>query len=93
MWLGVENTWRGIYGDEANSFQQLRWYFEEAGKVNSGSHLVLDVDDDSKRFRRFVAFGVCIQGFKFLRSMIFLDGTFLKGRYKGIVLCATCKGF
>ena len=56
-------------------------YFEEAGRVNSGSHLVLDVDDESKRFRRFVYFGACIQGFKFLRPMIFLDDTFIKGRY------------
>ena len=85
VWLGVENARRGTYGDEAISFQQLRRYFEEADKVNPRSHLITKVDDDSKRFRRcFVAFGACIQGFKFLRPMIFLDGTFLKGRYKGI---------
>ena len=60
--------------------------------MNPGSYLVLDVSQGTNRFRRcFVAFTACINGFKYARPMIFLDGTFLKGRHRGVLLCATYK--
>ena len=64
----------------------------EAEKYNPGSHFVIDVNAESQRFERcFVAFGASLHGFNFIRPLIFLDGTFLKGRYKGCLLGPTCK--
>ena len=59
---------------------------------NPNSIIELDVDTVSGCFRRlFVSFFGCINGFQFCRLLLFLDGTFLKGRYKGILLEATAK--
>ena len=63
-----------------HSFDKLRWYFEETQRVNPKSHLVFDVNLLMKRFRQcFMSFVASINSFQYIRSMIFLDGTFLKG--------------
>ena len=36
-----------------------------------------------------MAFGVAIRGFQYMRKVIGIDGTFLKGPYKGVLLVAT----
>ncbi|KAL7194959.1 hypothetical protein ACSBR1_035214 [Camellia fascicularis] len=52
----------------------------------------LDVNESSGCFQRlFVAFHGCLYGFQFCRPLLFVDGTFLKGRYKGHLLEATSK--
>ena len=52
---------------------------------------VFSIEQEERRFKRlFVSYGACIQGFlKGCRPLLFLDGTFLKDRYKGILLGAT----
>ncbi|KAL7202604.1 hypothetical protein ACSBR1_034132 [Camellia fascicularis] len=90
--LGVDKARGGLFGDFVTSFDQLRWYLETAMRTNSGSVFELDVDESSGCFRRlFVAFHGCLYGFQFCRSLLFVDGTFLKGRYKGHLLAATSK--
>ncbi|XP_028070034.1 uncharacterized protein LOC114272512 [Camellia sinensis] len=82
----------GWFGDFATSFDQLRWYLETAMRTNPGSVFELDVNESSGCFRRlFVAFHGCLYGFQFCRPLLFVDGTFLKGRYKGHLLAATSK--
>ena len=91
-WLGVDKARGGLFGDFATSFDQLRWYLETAMRTNPGSVFELDVDESSGCFRRlFVAFHGCLYGFQFCRPLLFVDGTFLKGRYKGHLLAATSK--
>ncbi|KAL7180346.1 hypothetical protein ACSBR1_043537 [Camellia fascicularis] len=90
-WLGVEKAKCSTYGDSCLSFNQLRWYFDEALKNNPGSCFELDFEDNKHFKRVFVAFHACIAGFKYCRSLLFLDGTFLKRRYKGVMLAATGK--
>ncbi|KAL7171780.1 hypothetical protein ACSBR2_036447 [Camellia fascicularis] len=59
-------------------------------RTNPGSVFELDVDESSGCFRRlFVAFHGCLYSNQFCRSLLFVDGTFLKGRYKGHLLAAT----
>jgi hypothetical protein len=36
--------------------------------------------------RSFLALGACIEAFKLCRPVIFIDGTFLTGKYKGTIL-------
>ncbi|KAL7237347.1 hypothetical protein ACSBR2_003605 [Camellia fascicularis] len=64
----------------------------ECMRTNPGSVFELDVDESSGCFRRlFVAFHGYLYGFQFCRPLLFVDGTFLKGRYKGHLLAATSK--
>ncbi|XP_012839253.1 PREDICTED: uncharacterized protein LOC105959659 [Erythranthe guttata] len=59
----------------------------QSGKTNPGSIFHLDVEVEKQIFRRcFFAFAVCLDGFKFCRPVVMLDDTFLKGRYKGVLL-------
>ena len=91
-WTGVEKARGALFGDNATQFDELRWYVATARMTNPDSIIELDVDADNGRFRRlFVSFFGCINGFQFGRPLLFLDGTFLKGRYKGILLGATSK--
>ncbi|KAL7254635.1 hypothetical protein ACSBR1_008897 [Camellia fascicularis] len=62
-------------------------------EYNSRSYINLDFDEhNTRRFNRlFISFKACIDGFNHCRSLLFLDGTFLKGRFKGNLLAATAK--
>ena len=78
-WWAVERAKQQIYGDQSASFDRLRWYREALLSSNPGSIFEIDYDDDSGRFKKlFVSFHACIEGFKFCRPLLFLDGTFLK---------------
>ncbi|KAL7162560.1 hypothetical protein ACSBR2_042954 [Camellia fascicularis] len=91
-WLGVDKARGGLFGDFASSFDQLRWYLETGIRMNPESVFELDVDKSSGCFRRlFVAFHRCLYGFQFCRSLLFVDGIFLKGCYKGHLLASTSK--
>ncbi|KAL7239802.1 hypothetical protein ACSBR2_005638 [Camellia fascicularis] len=89
---GVDKARGGLFGDFATSFDQLRWYLETAMRTNPGSVFELDVDESSGYFRRlFVAFHGCLYDFQFCRPLLFVDGAFLKGHYKGHLLAVTSK--
>ena len=91
-WVGVEKARGSLFGDNSTQFDDLRWYVQTANRTNPNSVIELDVDESTGRFRRlFVSFFGQINGFQFCRPLLFLDGTFLKGRYKGILLAATAK--
>jgi zinc finger SWIM domain-containing protein 3 len=80
-----------VYGSHAESFSRIPAYVENLRHSNPGSHVVLEVDEMTKKFQRiFIAFEACIHGFQFVRPMVYLDGTFLKGKFKGCLLAATC---
>ncbi|KAL7205110.1 hypothetical protein ACSBR2_018100 [Camellia fascicularis] len=59
---------------------------------NPGTHINIEYDEHTHRFTRyFIAFKACIDGFNHCRPLLFLDATFLKGRYKGFLLATTAK--
>ncbi|XP_020262668.1 uncharacterized protein LOC109838653 [Asparagus officinalis] len=64
------------------------WYVEEVKKTNPGSYI--HVEENEGRFSKlFICYAACINGFlNGCRPLIFLDGTFLKDRFKGILLSA-----
>lgn len=91
-WSGVEKGKSEAFGDYAASYDDLRWYREAVMNSDPSSVFDIDVDGETKRFQRlFVAFGACIHGFKHLRPLLFIDGTFLKGNFKGCLLSASGK--
>ncbi|XP_028070891.1 uncharacterized protein LOC114273319 [Camellia sinensis] len=91
-WLGVEKAKGEVYGDYHVSFDQLRWYTDEVMQYNPRSYVNLDFEQSTGRFKRFfISFKSCIDGFNHIRPLLFLDGTFLKGRFKGNLLAATRK--
>ncbi|KAL7259791.1 hypothetical protein ACSBR1_005623 [Camellia fascicularis] len=54
---------------------------------NPESYINIDYNEQTNRFiRYFISFKACIDGFNYCRPMLFLDGTFLKGKFKGNLL-------
>ncbi|KAG5534952.1 hypothetical protein RHGRI_022909 [Rhododendron griersonianum] len=91
-WWGIEKARGQVFGDYVKSFSSLKWYIGATKSVNPGSHIELESNDETKRFKRvFVAFGACLNGFNHCRPLIFLDAAHLKGRYRGTILGATGK--
>ncbi|GMP38716.1 hypothetical protein CsSME_00009864 [Camellia sinensis var. sinensis] len=91
-WLGVEKARGEVYGDYHVSFDQLMWYADAVMQYNPGSYVNLDFEQSTSRFKRFfISFKSCIDGFNHIRPLLFLDDTFLKGRFKGNLLAATGK--
>ncbi|CAL5439953.1 unnamed protein product [Camellia sinensis] len=89
-WLGVEKARGDLFGAHSISFDQLRWYSNAVMEHNPGSYINIDYDEHTHRFQRyFISFKACIDGFKHCHPLLFLDGTFLKGRFKGNLLAAT----
>ncbi|XP_023636066.1 uncharacterized protein LOC111829983 [Capsella rubella] len=58
-------------------------------RANPGTLTRLEVDDNNRFKSVFIAFGASIDGFPFMRKVIVVDGTFLKGKYLGTLLIAT----
>ncbi|KAL7243894.1 hypothetical protein ACSBR1_016165 [Camellia fascicularis] len=59
---------------------------------NPGTYINIEYDDHTDRFiRYFISFKACIDGFNHCWTLLFLDATFLKGRFKGFLLAATAK--
>ncbi|XP_028054812.1 uncharacterized protein LOC114259017 [Camellia sinensis] len=92
-WLGVEKARGELYGDHSVSFDQLHWYSDAVMEYNPRSYINLDFDEHNTRLfnRLFISFKACMDGFNHCCPLLFLDGTFLKGRFKGNLLVVTGK--
>ncbi|XP_058192097.1 uncharacterized protein LOC131309487 [Rhododendron vialii] len=91
-WLAVEKANKELFGDFQLSFDKLRWYAEELKEKNPGTVMDVEYCNETNRFIRFFpAFDACIKGFNYCRPILAVDGTFLKGRYKGTLLSAIGK--
>ncbi|XP_020262396.1 uncharacterized protein LOC109838356 [Asparagus officinalis] len=82
-----------IFGDWDKSYEILPHYLEALKRENPG--IVYEVSSDpvdggERRFTGvFWAFGPYIEGFRYCRPLLSIDGTHLYGKYKGVLLVAT----
>ncbi|KAL7176540.1 hypothetical protein ACSBR2_029970 [Camellia fascicularis] len=91
-WLGVEKARGEMFGALSISFDQRRWYSTVVMENNPGSYINIEYDEQNNRFICYlISFKACIDGFNHCRPLFFLDGTFLKGKFKGNLLAATAK--
>ena len=80
-------------GSYADDYNKLEAYAYELRMINPGTDVVINLSRDAMEEgkRRFLRLYICFQAFKEgskggLRPFIGLDGTFLKGKGKGIML-------
>lgn len=78
-----------VRGTPENGYAELPEYLYRIRRANPGTFTRLEVDDLDRFKYVFVAFGASIHGFRFMRKVVVVDGTFLKGQYKGTLLMAT----
>ncbi|XP_026459053.1 uncharacterized protein LOC113359675 [Papaver somniferum] len=88
---GKEVVFEEQYGDDEKSYSDFTWYVKAIEETNPDSYVRFEVEDGTNRFQRiFVCYGACKHNYRYLRPMIYLDATFLTGRYMGTLMAATC---
>ncbi|XP_026410714.1 uncharacterized protein LOC113305938 [Papaver somniferum] len=88
---GKEAVFEEQFGDDEKSYSDLTWYVKAIEETNPDSYVKFEVEDGTRRFHRiFICFGACKHSYRYLRPMIYLDATFLTGRFKGALMDATC---
>jgi zinc finger SWIM domain-containing protein 3 len=91
VWRGKEQAREEIYGKDIYSYDEIRWYCSAILKSNPGSIAEYEVDPTNDRFKRvFISFRAWTDAFeRGCRPLIFIDGAFLKNKYKGVLAAAT----
>ncbi|KAL6544984.1 hypothetical protein OROHE_009891 [Orobanche hederae] len=88
---GKNHAVKESYGDADKSFQLLPTYLYMLKDLNPGSMVALQTCNDGIFQFVFFALGPCIRGFSSCRPVIVIDGTHLKGKYKGVMFIAATK--
>lgn len=92
-WRAKETAVKDAIGTDEESFGKLEEYLHVLKIANPGTvtDIKTEIDKDgSERFLyMFLAFGASIEGFRKLRRVLVVDGTHLKGKYKGVLLTAS----
>ncbi|KAH9800467.1 SWIM-type domain-containing protein [Citrus sinensis] len=80
-----------VRGNPAESYNLLPKYSHVLTTANEGTVTHLEQDGDGNFLYYFVALGSSIKGFmQYIRHVITVDGTHLKGLYRGSMFVATC---
>ena len=92
--MSYEKAWRCrekaieyVRGTTEMSYSKLPGYLRQLQKKNPDT-LVDFVAEDGRFLYCFFSLGASSKGFKYCRPVICVDGTFLKNKYGGILLCA-----
>ncbi|KAL3652369.1 hypothetical protein CASFOL_002050 [Castilleja foliolosa] len=81
-----------IYGEHSKSWQLMPGYFHLLAKENPGTYTNFQTDDHDMFKYSFFALHASIKGFnEYCRPVIVVDGTFLKGKSKGVLFVAVTK--
>lgn len=91
-WKSTEGARARIFGDHSDSHSTIAAYLDELKRTNPATVVDLDIDPIKNNFRRcFFAFGACLMGFHYRRPVVMIDGKFMRGTHKGILLSAVGK--
>jgi len=91
-WMAKNKAPESIYENWEKSFEKLPQWLMVMKNSNPGTiadlKTLLNPYGTTKFHRLFWAFHHCIEGFKFCKLVIHVDGTWLYGKYKGTLLLA-----
>ncbi|EXB73701.1 hypothetical protein L484_026864 [Morus notabilis] len=91
-------AWRGgkfaqdlVRGTPEHGFAMLPSYCYILKKENPGTVTHIEVDAENKFLYFFMALGVAISGFRYMRKVIGIDASFVKTKYKGMLIVASAQ--
>ncbi|XP_026438868.1 uncharacterized protein LOC113337401 [Papaver somniferum] len=80
---GKEAVFEEQFGDDEKSYSDLSWYVKAIEETNPDRYVKFEVEDGTNIFQRiFICFGSSKHIYRYLRPMIYLDTTFLTGRFR-----------
>ena len=90
-WKAREFTLESIRGSSDESYNLLSLWCSMLEAKNSGSMTCIKTDSHNCFLYFFMALGQSIAGLNKLRIVLAVDGTHLKGKYKGTFCCIMFK--
>ncbi|CAA3012848.1 uncharacterized protein LOC111398915 [Olea europaea var. sylvestris] len=88
----VEHALELIRGSPEESYQKLASYCYILEKNNPGTTTCIETDSENRFMYFFLTFGPSIRGFhSFMRHVVCVNSTYLKSKYRGTLLSATCQ--
>ena len=89
-WDAREYAINAVKGIPEKGYEKIPKYLQMMKEANPGTHTFYETDTGGRFKFLFISYGQSICGFYAgLRKVIVLDGTFLKSKYKGVLLVAT----
>ena len=92
-WKAKELAIASAQGTEEDSYKMLPQYFHVLKLANPGTITDIKTEKDKEgktRFKyAFMSLKACIDGWKYLRKVLVVDGTHMFGKYKGVLLSAS----
>lgn len=80
-------------GNVETAYLALPSYLAKLAEANPGSIMAIESTEAAEGAHRFkylfLAFGASIRGFAYMRKVVIIDGTHLKGKYQGCLLTAS----
>ena len=87
LWRAKQFALHKLQGNDIDQYAKIGRYAEEIRRTNRGSTCVCKLD--SGLFQRlYVCLKACVDGFKYCRPLIGIDGCFLKGKFGGQLLAS-----
>ncbi|XP_075507547.1 uncharacterized protein LOC142544377 [Primulina tabacum] len=90
-WKGKELADNMLKDNTTQSFTKLTCYLHMVEQMNRGSITDIFVDEENRFKYMFLAFGACVRGYRSMRKVVSIDGTWLKGKYNGVLLVASAQ--
>ena len=89
-WEAREYAIAAVRGIPDESYAKIPKYLHMIKEANPGTHTHYETKKDGRFMYLFMSFGQSVRGFhSHMRRVIVVDGTFLKNKYKGVLLVAT----
>ncbi|KAL5538739.1 hypothetical protein UlMin_045809 [Ulmus minor] len=88
-WYGRKLAHDLLRGSLESSFHHLPAYYHMLKRLNPRTIIDIVVVDRNRFKYFFMALGASIKGYSVMRKVISVDGTFLKSKYKGVMMIAT----
>jgi len=82
-------------GSVMGSYALIQPYFKRLLETNPNSLVVMETEKDNSGVERFkylfFALHACVQGYAYMRKVIVIDGTHLRGQYGGCLVAASAQ--
>ncbi|XP_070057122.1 protein FAR1-RELATED SEQUENCE 4-like [Nicotiana tomentosiformis] len=96
--IGYHKAWRAIQrasalirGTPEENYELLSSYLYMMKSKNLGTYTNIKIDDNNRFLYMFYAYGSSIAGWNHCRPVIAVDATFLKSKYRGVLMISVSK--
>ncbi|XP_019225694.1 PREDICTED: uncharacterized protein LOC109207260 [Nicotiana attenuata] len=96
--IGYHKAWRAIQlasalirGTPEENYELLSSYLYMMRSKNPGTYTNIKIDDNSRFLYMFYAYGSSIAGWNHYRPVIAVDATFLKSKFRGVLMISVSK--